>query len=95
MKISQDQVKHVAKLARLSLDEQEALRFSEQLSAVFEYMECLNEVDTENVAPTAQVTGLENVYREDEVSNCNITADLLACSELPLEADQIKVKPVM
>lgn len=95
MKITQDQVKHVAKLARLSLDEQEALRFSEQLSAVFEYMECLNEVDTENVAPTAQVTGLENVYRADEIKDCDITDELLACSELPLESDQIKVKPVM
>jgi aspartyl-tRNA(Asn)/glutamyl-tRNA(Gln) amidotransferase subunit C len=95
MKITQDQVKHVAKLARLSLDEDEALKFSKQLSSVFEYMDCLNEVDTEGVEPTSQVTGLENVYRDDEVKDSEIAKDLLECSELPLEKDQIKVKSVM
>ncbi|MBT5016473.1 Asp-tRNA(Asn)/Glu-tRNA(Gln) amidotransferase subunit GatC [Candidatus Peregrinibacteria bacterium] len=95
MKISKDQVRHVAKLARLSLDENEVEVFSKQLSAVFEYMDCLNEVDTDNVEPTSQVTGLKNVYREDEVKTSVDPAALLACTELPIENDQIKVKSVM
>ncbi len=95
MKITKDQVRHVAKLARLSLDEDEVEVFSKQLSAVFEYMECLNEVDTDDVEPTSQVTGLTNVYREDEVKKGDDPAALLACTELPVEKDQIKVKPVL
>ncbi len=95
MKISKDQVKHVAKLARLSLDEAEVEVFAQQLSGVFEYMECLNKVDTDGVEPTSQVTGLTNVLREDEVVDCENPKKLLECSELPIEKDQIKVKPVM
>ena len=66
-RLSRDQVKHIAKLARLSLTEEEVEKFQRQLSEVLEYMEVLNEVETEGVEPTAQVTGLENVFREDEV----------------------------
>lgn len=59
-------VAHVAKLANLDLKKGDAGKFEEQLSAVLEYVKKLNEVDTENVEPTSQVTGLENVTREDE-----------------------------
>ena len=94
VKISQEQVRHVAKLARLLLNDQEVERFSGQLSNVFEYMDVLNEVDTEGVIPTSQVTGLENVYREDEVQSFCDPQDLLKCSPLTIEKDQIRVKPV-
>ncbi|MFA4891318.1 MAG: Asp-tRNA(Asn)/Glu-tRNA(Gln) amidotransferase subunit GatC [Candidatus Gracilibacteria bacterium] len=67
MKISKETVRHVANLARLGLTDKEVGKFSGQLSAVFEYMEILEEVDTSNVAETSQVTGLENVKEKDEV----------------------------
>lgn len=61
-------VKHVAKLANLPLDEEEAKKFEEQLSSILEYVEQLKKVDTTGVEETSQATGLENVTREDETT---------------------------
>jgi aspartyl-tRNA(Asn)/glutamyl-tRNA(Gln) amidotransferase subunit C len=58
-------IERVADLARLELSEQEKQMYAEQLSAVFDYMEMLNEVDVSDVPETCQVTGLEDVLRED------------------------------
>jgi aspartyl-tRNA(Asn)/glutamyl-tRNA(Gln) amidotransferase subunit C len=60
-------IKHVAKLANLSLNSDEEEKFSKQLEETLKHMENLNQVDTNGVEPTSQVTGLENVLREDEV----------------------------
>ena len=65
--IKKSQVRHVAKLANLSLSEKEVKMFQKQLSDILEYVDQLDELDTENVKPTSQVTGLENVFREDKV----------------------------
>lgn len=66
MKLTKDQVKHVAKLANLPLTDEEVTKFEEQLSETLDYVDQLNEIDTAGVEPTSQVTGLENVLREDE-----------------------------
>lgn len=58
-------ISHVAKLANLTLTEEEKVRFETQLSSVLDYIARLNEVDTNDVEETSQVTGLENVLRED------------------------------
>lgn len=95
MSISSDQVRHIAHLARLHLTPEEVERFSHQLSAVFDYMEVLNEVDTTGVVPTSQVTGLQNVDRTDEVRSMGIDPqDLLKCSPLSIQDHQIRVRPV-
>lgn len=60
-------VKHIAKLANLTLSEEEEKKFEKQLEETVEYIEGLSEVDTTNVEPTSQVTGLENVTRQDEI----------------------------
>lgn len=65
-KLSEKEVKHVAKLANLNLTPQEVKKFQEQLSEVLAYMEILEEVKTEKTEPTSQVTSLENVFREDK-----------------------------
>lgn len=72
MKISEEEVRHVAKLARLGLEGSEVVRLSAQLSAVFEYMEILEEVDVSGVKETSQVTGLENVKEKDEVKGWEV-----------------------
>ena len=59
-------VAKVAKLANLTLKPEEKERFEKQLSETLEYVNKLNSVDTENIVPTSQVTGLENVTRKDE-----------------------------
>ncbi len=60
-------VKHIAKLANLQVSNEEEKKFEVQLGETLSYIEMLQEVDTNNVKATNQVTGLENVFREDEV----------------------------
>ncbi len=93
--ITPEQVKHIAKLARLGLQDNDVDKFAKQLSSIMEYVEKLNEVDVKNVEPTSQVTGLENVMREDVVSRFSNREDLLKCTELPVQNDQIQVKSVI
>lgn len=96
MKLSKEQVEHVAKLARLGLTPKEVLKFQTQMSGILNYVEQLNEVNTDGVEPTAQVTGLTNIMREDRAAP-KVLADpeeLLKCSPLPKEKRQIKVKSV-
>jgi aspartyl-tRNA(Asn)/glutamyl-tRNA(Gln) amidotransferase subunit C len=66
MAISREQVEHVARLARLSLTEEEAERYTEQLNDILGFAEKLNELDTDDVEPTSHVLPMANVLREDE-----------------------------
>lgn len=59
-------VKHIAKLANLKLNPSDEKKFEKQLNEIVAYVEKLNEVDTKGVEITSQVTGLENVTREDK-----------------------------
>lgn len=68
LKLGEEEVKHVAKLAGLTLTPQEVKKFQEQLSEVLNYVEILKKAKTSGVEPTSQVAGLENVFREDKVS---------------------------
>ena len=64
-KIDETQVRRVALLSRLELSDQEVSQFSTQLSAIVEYIEKLNELDTDNVEPLAHCLPVHNVFRED------------------------------
>lgn len=70
MKLIRDQVKHVAKLANLPLTEDEEEKYSEQLSKILDYIEQLNQVDTDSVEPTFNVSGQTNVMAEDKIGEC-------------------------
>jgi aspartyl-tRNA(Asn)/glutamyl-tRNA(Gln) amidotransferase subunit C len=65
MSISRSDVEHVARLARLGLDDEELERLSLELSHILDAMQALRELDTEAIPPTAQVIPLRNVMRED------------------------------
>lgn len=65
-RISEEQVKHVAHLARLAITEEEAEKFTTQLDAIISFAEQLNELDTTNVKPTSHVLDMKNVLREDK-----------------------------
>ncbi len=67
MALTPQVIEQVAALARLELSEKEKKMYAEQLSVVLDYIEMLNEVNTDNVIETSQVTGLEDVTREDKV----------------------------
>jgi len=80
MKLSRDEVLHIARLARLGLTENELDKFREQLSNILENFEILQQVDTTNVPPTAQAIPLQNVFREDEVAASLPQSEVLASS---------------
>lgn len=66
MKISKKEVLHVANLARLELDDAAIAQFSEQIGTILDYVDKLNQVDTEGVPPTSHAIDLKNAFREDE-----------------------------
>ncbi|MGE4559736.1 MAG: Asp-tRNA(Asn)/Glu-tRNA(Gln) amidotransferase subunit GatC [Desulfobulbus sp.] len=67
MKISREEVQHVAKLARLDLSEAEVDRMTGQLDAILSYVAKLDELDTEGVPVTTHTQAVVNAFREDEV----------------------------
>jgi aspartyl-tRNA(Asn)/glutamyl-tRNA(Gln) amidotransferase subunit C len=89
--LTEQEVQHIAKLAKLKLSDAEVTKFSTQLSGILSYVDQLKEVDTSSVEPTAQVTGLTNASQTDDIINCPQSRELLQCSELPKVRGQIKV----
>ena len=67
MKLNRKDVEHVALLSRLELSDQELDKYTEQLDAILEYIDVLNQVDTSGVEPMAHVLDLRNVMRPDVV----------------------------
>jgi aspartyl-tRNA(Asn)/glutamyl-tRNA(Gln) amidotransferase subunit C len=64
--ISREEVEHVALLARLGLSDEELGILADQLSAILDHMRAINQLDTSEIPPTAQVIPLRNVMRPDE-----------------------------
>ncbi|MBT6730913.1 Asp-tRNA(Asn)/Glu-tRNA(Gln) amidotransferase subunit GatC [Candidatus Peregrinibacteria bacterium] len=91
-KLEPKDVRHIAKLARLSLSEEEVEKFSTELTSILDYLDNLQELDTDGVEPTAQVTGQHNSFREDALlPDEKIDPDaLLECSPLPITEHQIQ-----
>jgi len=67
MKISAEEVRHVADLARLDMPEDRLELFTSQMNNILVYMDKLNELDTTGVQPTTHVVDMQNAFREDEV----------------------------
>jgi aspartyl-tRNA(Asn)/glutamyl-tRNA(Gln) amidotransferase subunit C len=67
MKITKEEVQHVANLARLALDEAAIDRFAVQIGDILEYVDKLKQVDTQGVPPTSHAISKVNAFREDEV----------------------------
>lgn len=93
-KISKEEVKHVAHLARLAITEEEAEKFAEQLGKITDFAEQLNELDTTNVEPTSHVLPLVNVLRED-VAKEGLPREKVMLNVKDQEAGQIKVPSIM
>ncbi len=65
-KISKKEVEHIAELARIKLTKEELGKFQKELSSILDYVNKLSKVDTSKIKPTAQVTGLKEITREDK-----------------------------
>lgn len=91
--LTNDEVRHIAKLARLHLTDQEVEKFASQLTSILDYVNILSEVDTDGIAETSQVTGLTNISEEDEIKpSQSKPEELLATTELEIDTNQILVK---
>ncbi len=77
MSIDEKELLHLAKLARLELSDEEKERFSEQISAILDYVRQLEELDTGSVDPASRGIDLLNVFRKDEIKECADTEILL------------------
>jgi len=67
MKITKEEIVHVANLALLDLDEESIGKFAGQIDNILEYVDMLNRVETKGVAPTSHAISLTNAFREDKV----------------------------
>lgn len=67
MKISRNEVEHVARLARLALSEAELVSLTDDMDAILGYVEQLNRLDTDGIEPTAHAVPMANAFRVDEV----------------------------
>lgn len=94
-KLSKDDVLKLAKLARLKLTDAETDKYQKEFSAILSYVDQLSTVNTDNLKPTYQVTGLQNVTRSDVEIDYGVSqTDLL--SNVPDVSDaQIKVKRML
>lgn len=97
MLLTKEEVEHIAKLARLGLSEKEKQKYSKELSGILDYIKKLNEVNLKNIEPTAQITGLENIFRKDENP---VQADVEKIKKMIEQAPErennfIKTKPIL
>ncbi|HEY31643.1 MAG TPA: Asp-tRNA(Asn)/Glu-tRNA(Gln) amidotransferase subunit GatC [Dehalococcoidia bacterium] len=94
MKLSREEVLHIARLARLGISDEEVERAREQLSNILENFEVLQSVDTDDVPPTAQSLTLQNVLREDKPCASFTREDILANAPQEDE-DSFRVRAVL
>lgn len=93
--ISKKEVEHIAKLANLPLTRPEVEKLTRQLGETLEAIATINQLDTRNFEPTSQVTGLENIKREDKVEPSRKLSNEAALSNAPRKAkDMFKVAAI-
>lgn len=89
--LSSDDVRHIAKLCRLNISDDEVQKFTPQLSSILDFIGKLQEVPTDGVESTPQATGIINRFREDVVcAKGPSREELLSCSPLPIVDSQIQ-----
>lgn len=93
--IQRDDIQKLASLSALTVTGDESDALAAQLTTILEYVEQLNSVDTEGVEPTYQVTGLENVMREDVVIDYGLDRDALLANAPEQQDGQIRVRRVL
>ncbi len=94
MKLSLEEVDHIAMLARLGLTSEDRELMRDQLSSILDHISLLNEIDTEAIPPTAQVITLQNVIRPDEVRR-SLPVESVLLNAPQTEDDMFKVNAVL
>ncbi|MCH8206967.1 MAG: Asp-tRNA(Asn)/Glu-tRNA(Gln) amidotransferase subunit GatC [Chloroflexi bacterium] len=78
MRITTEEIRHIATLTRLGMTDQEAERMRDEMSNILESFDVLDQVDTEAVEPTGHSVDLDTVVRDDEVTESSPVDDILA-----------------
>ncbi len=94
MPLTPEEVRNIARLARVGLSDDEVSRLQGQLSQILDYFQRLQEVDTENVPPTAHTLAMHNVMRDDEPHPSLDKEDVLANAP-QREGDLFRVRAVL
>jgi len=94
MRLSTDEVRHIALLARVGMSDEEIEQMREEMSNILEHFDVLRQVDTEGVEPTGHSADLESVMRDDEVAASRPIEDVLANAP-QLEGVFIRVRAVL
>jgi aspartyl-tRNA(Asn)/glutamyl-tRNA(Gln) amidotransferase subunit C len=90
--LTREDVLKLARLARLTISDEEVEKYRTELSEILKYVEQLQNADVEGLEPTSQVTGLKNVMREDEIVDYGVTPDDLLRAAPNKEGRHVKVK---
>ena len=94
-KVSTEDVQQIAALSRLELSKADVEKYQAELSSILDYVEQIEKVDTKNVEPTAQVTGLVDVVRADIKNPSTLTRDEIFSNTPDAQNGYIKVKSVL
>ena len=94
MRLTEEEVRHVAALARIAMTDDEVELMRSQLSNILEHVSVLNEVDTDGVEPTGHSVDVTSVMRDDEVGDSSPMEDVLANAP-SRQDDFIRVKAVL
>lgn len=93
--ITTDDVRHLAQLSNVQVSDEEIENLQGDLSNILEYINQLKDVDTTNIEPTYQVTGLENVTRDDEIDDGGVTPEQLLALAPEQAEHSVKVPQVL
>jgi len=93
--LTTEQIKHIAELARLELTPAEEIKYGEQLSAILNYIDKLEKVDTDQVLITSQIGGLINSWREDNIRLWDRAEVEAALAQGETDNGRVKVKRVL
>lgn len=93
--LTDDDIRSLAVLSAISVTDEEVENLRGDLSNILDYVKQLDELDTDGVAPTYQVTGLANVSRKDEIVDASVTREQLIALAPEEKEHQIKVPKVL
>lgn len=93
--ISRDDVQHLAQLSSLQLTDNEVDALQSDITNILDNIQLLSELDTTDVTPTYQVTGLENIWRNDEIAETEVSREDLLYLAPDAANHQVKVPKVL
>ncbi len=88
-------IEKIKRLSRLETSEEETMALKKQLPDIVHFVEQLHAVDTHGVVPTHQVTGLSNVWREDEIRACPLEVQQKIIAQFPQREGNLLVTPAI